>query len=333
MDAITPGTHPTLYLSGPMTGLPEMGYPAFHEAAARLRQRGFAVISPAENFGGDTTRPYSECMRLDIRQVTEVDAVAVLPGWHRSSGVLMETTVAGFLGLPVVAHDTLLPVSRGDAHAPATAQVQAASRPYAKVAFAGYARSGKDEAAKVLLEMGYERFAFGDIIKVRLQRAGMEELVTVLDWVRDNEAIQGKLTGTLYSCVRGFLHVYMGDIRACTEDDGAKATIRTILERYGEAFYDDILAEFMATLPEKCVNTRLVRCKEAEEWTAAGGIIVAVIRRSAEPASDWERDRLQELRDAGFIHDTLSNDGTIEELHTKVRRVVRGYLPRRQERS
>ncbi|MGE5607641.1 MAG: DUF4406 domain-containing protein, partial [Bacillota bacterium] len=37
-----------LYLSGPMSGLPEHNIPAFNAAAARLRRLGFCVVNPAE---------------------------------------------------------------------------------------------------------------------------------------------------------------------------------------------------------------------------------------------------------------------------------------------
>ena len=43
-----------IYLSGPMTGLPEFNYPAFHEAARRWRAIGWDVINPAEHFEGRT---------------------------------------------------------------------------------------------------------------------------------------------------------------------------------------------------------------------------------------------------------------------------------------
>ena len=152
----------------------------------------------------------------------------------------------------------------------------------------------------------------------------MYELATVLIWVQANEPWN---EAVIYDCVTGFMRVYSGEIAATTEGNVEKAQIRTILERYGEAFYDDILAEYMGTLPEKCVNTRLVRCKEAAEWTAAGGIIIEIANRSVNPASPWELDRLNELRQAGFIHATIHNDGTVDALHDAVRHIAAGHAP------
>lgn len=37
-----------VYLSGPMTGLPELNFPAFRVEAARLRALGFEVVNPAD---------------------------------------------------------------------------------------------------------------------------------------------------------------------------------------------------------------------------------------------------------------------------------------------
>ena len=37
-----------IYCAGPMTGLPELNFPAFHAEAARLRAFGYEVINPAE---------------------------------------------------------------------------------------------------------------------------------------------------------------------------------------------------------------------------------------------------------------------------------------------
>lgn len=322
---ITPASHPVLYLSGPMSsvGPPTFNYPLFHEVAKRLREQGFIVHNPADNFGGDKSRPYEDCMRMDIRLVTYSDAVALLPGWETSKGANMELTAAGFIGVPAVDAGTLMRVDverqrRGKLVAinDNCHEVPAALR---RVAFAGYARSGKDEAGKALIELGYTKSAFGDIIKRRVKHMGGKDLAEVIEWVTDNE-ISGD--DVLAVIAKGFALVYTGDIDPYTEDNADKNRIRILLERYGETYYDEILTEYLVSLPEKAVNTRLVRCKEAQAWRDAGGIIISVQRPGAGPASHWERDRLNELAAAGHIYKTIINDGSIEDLHRVVREIV-----------
>ena len=89
-----------IYLSGPMTGIPDWNYPAFHAAANQLRHAGHVVFSPAENFEGDTKRDRAEYMRKDIEAVLWAEAVAVLPGWYASKGAALEVAIARELGLP-----------------------------------------------------------------------------------------------------------------------------------------------------------------------------------------------------------------------------------------
>ena len=96
---------PVVYISGPMTGLPEMNYLAFHAAAEELRSAGFHVINPAEN-EAPTPRTqqeptWSDWMRLSVQQVTQADGVALLPGWEGSTGACTEVFVARRLGLQV----------------------------------------------------------------------------------------------------------------------------------------------------------------------------------------------------------------------------------------
>lgn len=40
---------PTLYIAGPMSGLPDHNYPAFHDAASVLTKAGYSILNPAEN--------------------------------------------------------------------------------------------------------------------------------------------------------------------------------------------------------------------------------------------------------------------------------------------
>lgn len=90
-----------LYISGPMTGYPSHNYPAFREAAGRLRAAGHEVLDPSENFGGATDRARHEYMRLDIQNVLAVEALYMLPGWQGSPGARLEVAIAQELGLPI----------------------------------------------------------------------------------------------------------------------------------------------------------------------------------------------------------------------------------------
>lgn len=86
-----------IYLAGPMTGYPDLNYPAFAGATAFLRQLGHHVISPAELNPIDTE--YGRAMRNDIRAVCDVDAIATLPGWEKSAGATTEFQIATCLEL------------------------------------------------------------------------------------------------------------------------------------------------------------------------------------------------------------------------------------------
>lgn len=92
---------PHLYISGPMTGLPQLNFPAFSEAASNLRARGFFVINPAE-LNPDPKATWHECMRKDIRALCGCTAIVLLPGWEDSAGARLELHVAQQLGLHIV---------------------------------------------------------------------------------------------------------------------------------------------------------------------------------------------------------------------------------------
>lgn len=90
-----------IYLAGPMTGLPEYNYPAFHAEAARLRGLGFDVENPAEN-QAPACGTWEGYMRNSVRQMLTCDAVAFLPGWAESRGALLERYIAQQVGLATV---------------------------------------------------------------------------------------------------------------------------------------------------------------------------------------------------------------------------------------
>lgn len=93
-----------IYIAGAMSGLPDLNFPAFHAAAARLRAEGMTVINPAE-INADPTAGWLECMRQDIAQLVTCDTIYMLPGWSKSRGATLEHHIASSLGFTVIYAD------------------------------------------------------------------------------------------------------------------------------------------------------------------------------------------------------------------------------------
>lgn len=111
-----------IYLAGPMRGIPQFNYPAFHRASSQLRQVGHHVFSPAErdierdgkDWGslqkdGDLSAAQAQgfCLRTalgdDLAWIcSEAEAVALLPGWEKSKGATAERATAEALGLEII---------------------------------------------------------------------------------------------------------------------------------------------------------------------------------------------------------------------------------------
>lgn len=89
------------YLSGPMTGLPSYNYPAFIDAATRLRANGLEIVNPAENFNGNPDLPREHYMKHDVRDLLDCDAIILLDGWQNSRGARLEVDIARQIGLKI----------------------------------------------------------------------------------------------------------------------------------------------------------------------------------------------------------------------------------------
>lgn len=88
-----------LYISGPMTGIPEWNFPAFNKAADQLRAAGYDVVNPADG-GSDNSKSWEDYLREDLRLLLDCDGIALLPGWEKSRGARLEVHVATSLFMP-----------------------------------------------------------------------------------------------------------------------------------------------------------------------------------------------------------------------------------------
>jgi hypothetical protein len=90
-----------IYIAGPMTGLPQLNFPAFHAEAAKYRAKGCFVVNPAE-INGDPKMKWEDAMRADIPLLLTCDTIAVLAGYTLSRGARLELEIAHALGMEVI---------------------------------------------------------------------------------------------------------------------------------------------------------------------------------------------------------------------------------------
>jgi hypothetical protein len=100
-----------VYIAGPMTGYLEFNYPAFHDAALKLRNMGFDVVSPAELNPIDAGLEideryhvilYPSFIKRDIAALLECDHICMLDGWEKSKGATLEHHIASVLGIQLI---------------------------------------------------------------------------------------------------------------------------------------------------------------------------------------------------------------------------------------
>lgn len=78
-----------LYIAGPMTGIHELNFPAFHAVAASLRAAGHEVANPAE-INADPSTGWEACMFRDLEELTQCSGIVMMPGWEKSPGAQIE---------------------------------------------------------------------------------------------------------------------------------------------------------------------------------------------------------------------------------------------------
>jgi hypothetical protein len=101
----TPQKEDTVYLAGPMRGLPDFNFPAFDKARDCLTERGWNVISPADmdRADPDDAKDQTKFAARDTKAIIEkCGTIALLPGWECSDGATAEFFLARWLGLKII---------------------------------------------------------------------------------------------------------------------------------------------------------------------------------------------------------------------------------------
>lgn len=88
-----------IYISGPMTGLPNSNYDAFTICAIQLRSLGHEVLNPAEHFEGRQDLPRHKFLAADVVSlVQQCKEIVLLQGWEQSEGSKLEAQIGIDLG-------------------------------------------------------------------------------------------------------------------------------------------------------------------------------------------------------------------------------------------
>lgn len=103
----------TAYISGPMTGLPDLNKEEFIKAEATLRREGYEVVNP-HTLPAPAHDKWEAYMKNDIKYLMDCDVVAVLKDWDDSRGARLEVQIAHALGIEIIWAYNLSPLSIGD---------------------------------------------------------------------------------------------------------------------------------------------------------------------------------------------------------------------------
>ena len=111
------------YLAGPMRGYELFNFPAFDDAQERIEKLGWKVLSPAQmdrDKGFDPAKHTAEkwaeffpggkaeVIGRDLDAIRDSDAIILLPGWEKSSGVKVELAYAQFLDKEALIYEEMM---------------------------------------------------------------------------------------------------------------------------------------------------------------------------------------------------------------------------------
>jgi len=99
-----------IYIAGKMSGLKFNNFLTFFRKEKELRKKGWKTINPARlnceyaRHNNITTKDlsYTDCIKMDIREILSCDAIYMMKGWKTSNGANLEIHIAATLGLKII---------------------------------------------------------------------------------------------------------------------------------------------------------------------------------------------------------------------------------------
>lgn len=95
----------TVYLAGPMTGIPNYNFEAFYAAESALLEQGYRVLNPARLGCVEGLQDWKDYWPLNEAMLRGADAICMLEGWENSPGAFREHAWATEHGLTVLRED------------------------------------------------------------------------------------------------------------------------------------------------------------------------------------------------------------------------------------
>lgn len=188
------------------------------------------------------------------------------------------------------------------------------------IALSGFARSGKDEAAKVLVErFGFKQIAFAD--KLREALYALNPMVVA----------DGEHHGILPVGYNGPVHRFLADVIDEYGWEGYKSSpfsqdMRRLIQRLGTNAGREVLGDTIwidAALTGLDENAKVVASdgrffNELDAVREYGGYVWRIERESVGPANDHPSEL--EAVDYPYFSLRLENNGTLEQWHDVVAR-------------
>lgn len=274
----------SVYIAGPMAGMPNRNKNLFMEVEELLVEQGWEVKNPARYAYGDD---WTTALSRDLKLLCDCDSICLLPNWQLSPGAELEYRTARDLQKNILFWDAKV------------------GRPVypSIIGVGGYARSGKDEFARGLTDLGFTRIAFADPLKQAAYKALPDDLRAEVDALDE-----------------GYTNSW----------DGAKQSSRwrSYIQRFGTEAIQPFDRSFwvkavMDNLPDIQVVIPDVRfAHEINAIEERGGVTVWLDRPGVGPKNGHSSENSLQPEDFHYI---VTNNSNIQSLHKQAHAIAKRH--------